>query len=228
MQTSKRLMRRVKTFSDRFPYIGPTAWIASLQYFVVQFLTARAWTTQFNFFVNPISDLGNTVCGQYFDRYVCSPLHVLMNLSFLLLGITMMIGSVLIYQEFKETNYSAVGFGFMALSAFGTMLIGLFPENTISAIHFAGALLPFLLGNLGMIILSQVLELPAWLRNFTLFLGLLGLAALPILAFHTRLDLSIGGIERIVAYPQTIWLIVFGVYISRDHYMTAKAGQNPN
>lgn len=215
-------MRRVQTFTDKFPYVGPVAWIVSLQYFIIQIIAARAWNSPYSITSNPISDLGNTACGVYVDRYVCSPLHGLMNASFILLGVTMMIGAVLIYQEFRETTYSGIGFGLMGLAAFGTLLVGLFPENTVSELHFFGALLPFVLGNIGMVVLAAVLDIPDWLRSFTLALGLLALAALPILVVHSSLGLSIGGIERIVAYPQTIWLILFGVYISRNHYMAAK------
>ena len=222
MQSQKQLMRRVQTFTDKFPYVGPVAWIVSLQYFIIQIIAARAWNSPYSITSNPISDLGNTACGVYVDRYVCSPLHGLMNASFILLGVTMMIGAVLIYQEFRETTYSGIGFGLMGLAAFGTLLVGLFPENTVSELHFFGALLPFVLGNIGMVVLAAVLDIPDWLRSFTLALGLLALAALPILVVHSSLGLSIGGIERIVAYPQTIWLILFGVYISRNHYMAAK------
>ncbi len=222
MQKSKQLMQKVQTFTDRFPYLGPILWIISLQYFAIQIIVAQEWQTPYSILLNPISDLGNTVCGPYFERYVCSPQHSLMNASFIALGLTMMIGSLLIYQEFKETTGSAIGFGFMGIAAFGTVLVGLFPENSNSTLHYIGALLPFLIGNIGLIVLSFVLEVPRWLKDLTLYLGVLALVGLVLFTAHIYLGLGSGGTERLAAYPQTIWLIIFGIYISRDHYMATK------
>jgi hypothetical protein len=32
-----------------------------------------------------------------------------------------------------------------------------------------------------------------------------------------------GTMERLAAYPETAWMIAFGVYISRDHRLRAEA-----
>src|SRR4051812_21773515 len=119
--------RMVAAFNDKYPMIGPLVWVLSAQYFLIQIIVASAWSLAYSWKFNVISDLGNTACGQYAGRYVCSPDHALMNASFILLGITMAAGSLLIYQEFKESRASLVGFSLMALAGFGTMLVGLFP-----------------------------------------------------------------------------------------------------
>jgi LPXTG-site transpeptidase (sortase) family protein len=90
--------------SDRYPLLGPIIWMLCVQYFITQIVVASAWHTSFSLTRNVISDLGNTACGQYGDRFVCSPLHGLMNASFLLLGLTMATGSLLIYQEFQRNQ----------------------------------------------------------------------------------------------------------------------------
>jgi hypothetical protein len=44
-----------------------------------------------------------------------------------------------------------------------------------------------------------------------------GLIALIFLVFYATshfLGFGEGGIERVVAYPQTVWLIVFGIYVT--------------
>ncbi len=207
----------VKTFTDRFPFVGPALWIVSFQYYVVQIIAAAAWKIPYSIINNTISDLGNTVCGDYSGRFVCSPLHGLMNGSFIMLGITMMIGAMLIYQEFSESLSSAFGFAFMALAGLGTILVGVFPENSIGIAHQLGAFLPFFVGNLGLVILGLVLDVPNSLRLFTFLAGVISLAAFGLFSLHFYLGLGIGGMERIVAYPQTVWLIAFGVYISSNH-----------
>ncbi|HSX14752.1 MAG TPA: DUF998 domain-containing protein [Candidatus Saccharimonadales bacterium] len=211
----------VKTFTDRFPFVGPIFWMVSFQYYLAQLIVAAAWTIPYSITINTISDLGNTVCGIYNGRYVCSPRHALMNVSFVTLGITMMIGAVLIYQEFRENLGGLIGFSFMGLAGLGTILVGLFPENVNATWHQLGAALPFFVGNLSMIILGLSLDIPRPLKIYTLFSGFISLTAAVLFTSHHFLSLGGGGMERIAAYPQTMWIIVFGLYISTNHLKAA-------
>ncbi len=215
--------KRIETFTDRFPLVGPIFWIVSLQFFIVQFIVAKAWRTPYNLANNPISDLGNTACGVYAGRLVCSPLHALMNTSFIVLGFTMVVGSLLIYHEFLVKRGSATGFGFMSLAGIGTIIVGIFAENTISSLHAFGATLPFVLGNLALLILGLSLDLPRNFRIYSVLSGIVALSAFILFSMSVYLGLGEGGMERIVAYPQTIWLIAFGIYMSRSHYLETKA-----
>lgn len=211
--------QRIATFTEKYPLVGPVMWILSVEYFIVQIIAAMSWRNAYSITQNTISDLGNTACGMYGARYICSPLHGLMNGSFILLGIFMMMGSVLIYQEFKETNWSVVGFDLMFLAGFGTLLVGLFPENTVSSLHVLGAFLALFIGNVAIIVLGTVLELPAWLRFYSIASGVIALTALGLFYFHAYAGIGVGGTERIAGYPVTVWLIVFGLYISKNHYL---------
>ena len=79
---------------------------------------------------NTISDLGNTACSSS----LCSPRHVWMNVAFIYLGAVMIVGSTLLYHEFRkkggtEQNAAFVGFLLMALGGVGTIIVGTFPEN---------------------------------------------------------------------------------------------------
>lgn len=211
-------MHAVKTFIDKFPFVGPAFWMTSMQYFIIQILAARAWDIHFSLRRNVISDLGNTACGTFAGRFVCSPLHTLMNASFITLGLTMILGALLIYQEFKETQGSWIGFSFMGIAGLGTILVGLFPENTVTSLHFIGALLPFLIGNIGLVVLGSVLDLSKTLRAYSVLSGIGSLVALGFLASGYYLRFGQGGMERLTAYPQTLWLIVFGLYMSKNHF----------
>jgi len=209
--------RRIKTFTDKYPFVGPAFWIVTVQYIVAQIAAAGAWDVHYSLRHNVISDLGNTGCGNFAGRFVCSPLHDLMNVSFVVLGITMLVGAGLIYQEFKETEGSALGFGFMGLAGIGTLIVGLFPENSIPALHGLGAFLPFFIGNIGMVLLGWVLNVPWWLKVYSVVSGLIALVGFGLFTTHHYLGVGVGGMERLTAYPQTAWLIVFGLYISSSH-----------
>jgi hypothetical membrane protein len=213
----------IKTFTDKYPYIGPAMWMLSVQYFIIQIVVARDWPMPYSIANNVISDLGNTQCGTFSGRYVCSPLHGLMNISFVVLGLFMAFGSLLIYQEFKKTRLAFTGFSFMLIAGIGTILVGSFPENTISLLHAIGAFLPFFIGNVGIIILGYSIAIPKSLRVFSILVGVISLIALAFFVTQHYLGIGIGGMERLTAYPQTVWLIVFGMYISKNHFMRSSS-----
>ena len=222
-----KIRRRVAEFTDRFPLLGPLVWALSIQYFVAQAVVAHAWHTPFSLRHNVISDLGNTACGLYVQRYVCSPQHGLMNASFVLLGLTMAIGSLLVYQEFTRSRVSRVGFLLMASGGIGTVLVGLFPENTLKSLHGLGAALTFGLGNLSLVVLAVALRHVRFsFRVYTFISGIVALVAFVLFIAHQYLGLDQGGMERLVSYPQTLWLTLFGLYMSATR-LRARQAQKP-
>ncbi len=216
-------MGKIKVFNDRYRWLGPLIWFFSIEYFVIQLIVAMYWKSpHYNWGFNTISDLGNTVCGIYNGRDVCSPLHYLMNISFILLGLLMASGALLIYQEFREKYSTLIGFILMAIAGFGTIMVGLFPENSNNSLHSIGASLPFILGNLSLIILAiSLYKVPSYLRVYTFLSGAIALLFLIFYVTHNYGSLGIGGTERFLAYPQTVWLIFFAVYMMRSRLVKA-------
>jgi hypothetical membrane protein len=139
-----------------------------------------------------------------------------MNISFVVLGVTMVAACALLHHALPTTatRSRALGFAFIAIGGLGVIVVGVFPENSIPAFHGIGAALPFVVGNAGIVLLGFSLSAPLALRIFTLFMGVVALSALVFYASAHYLGLGEGGIERLVAYPQTVWLILFGVYLS--------------
>jgi hypothetical membrane protein len=209
-------------FRDRHPLLGPAIWILSTLYFFAQLAVAWVWNPPYSLVHNTISDLGNTACGRYGSSYVCSPRHTLMNIAFVLLGLAMAAGSLFIYQEFTEKRpaervAALIGFALMGFAGLGTMLVGIFPENTVSAMHVTGAGLAIGAGNVAIFVLGLILTLPEEMRRYMLLFSTLSLTALFCFAFHRYFGIGAGTMERVAAYPETVWLIIFGLYISRNH-----------
>ena len=197
-------------------YAGPVLWILSVQYFAVQVVVASAFRGGYGWSANTISDLGNTRCASYGGRPVCSALHLLMNASFVVLGTTMLAGAALLGRELAGDGSAAAKLGFagLGLAGLGTIVVGLFPENTLAGLHQAGAALPFVLGNLGVLLVGlSVRCLAAGVRVATVAAGAVGLVGLGLFLSHSDLGLGTGGMERVTAYPQDIWLIGFGGYL---------------
>jgi hypothetical membrane protein len=125
----------------------------------------------------------------------------------------MAIGSVFMYKLFKSSFLNKLGFSLLFTSGFGTILVGIFPENLHVALHSFGAFLIFLFGNLALIILAKSLFISRSMKIYTFLSGAVGLIALIFFISQHYLGIGVGGMERIVAYPQTIWLIVMSVYL---------------
>lgn len=210
----KHMHLTVDQFYKQHPYLGAVIWITSVQFFLVQMVVARGWPMAYSIRSNTVSDLGNTVCGLYSGRFICSPWYSWMNASLVFLGFSMILGSLLLYHQFARNTGSKIGFIFMGIAGVGTAMVGLFPENVASITHSIGAFLPFFLGNLGLVLFGWYLPLTPTFRFFTLFIGVFSLAAFFLFISGNYLGLGIGGMERLVAHPQTFWMIIFGVYVS--------------
>jgi hypothetical membrane protein len=219
MRPRANKLQKIKVFTDKYPLLGPLIWMLSCQYFAAQFVVAHAWGPPgYSLTQNFISDLGNTACGAYAGGYVCSPDHAVINVSLILLGLTMAVGSLLIYQEFKESRWSIAGFVMMAVAGLGAALVGIFPENTIVQLHATGAFLAFFIGDLGMVFLSLGLtRVRQSFRIFTLCVGIISLIAFWLFVSSHHLGLGQGTMERLASYPQTLWIILFGLYMTGTH-----------
>src|SRR5580658_8979166 len=84
---------------------------------VVQFLVGMAVTQllygppTYNLLSNYISDLGAIHCGPLAGRQVCSPGHEVFNVSIIILGILLILGTLLIRTSFPARSTRSVGLG---------------------------------------------------------------------------------------------------------------------
>lgn len=232
MVQTDRPIRRIRFFADRYDWMGPAIVVLSAWYFAAQVLVASAFRPQYSFISNMISDLGNTACPPPHSNF-CSPRHVLMNVSIGILGFAMIVGAVLIFSEFSfakhpgERSAARAGFVCLALGGVGAVLVGAVPENVNSAhLHTAGTAMAIVLGQLAILILGVVLrEIDDWLRVFMLATSLIVLMAGSCIVFRHPFGIGAGALERLAQYPESAWLILFGFYISRDHYRNRVVGK---
>jgi len=223
---------RIRFFTDRYDWMGPVIVVLSSWYFAAQVLVAWVFRPQYSFISNTISDLGNTACSPP-NSGICSPLHVVMNASIVILGLAMIVGSVLIFSEFsfstqrRERAAAIAGFACLAVGGLGAMLVGFVPENVNTAhLHTVGTALVIAFGQLAILILGLVLRgIDDWLREFMIVTSLLVLLAGISIAGKHQFGIGGGALERLAQYPESVWLILFGFYISRDHYRKELIGR---
>lgn len=203
--------RRIRQALDRRPSIGAFMWLSSVQFFVAQVVVASSWSRPpYSWRLHAISDLGATGCGPFDDRFVCSPLHSVMNGSLVLLGLTMTTGSMLLYVNLRR---SKVGFGLMSVAGIGALLVGLFPEDSIFWVHVVGQDLAFVFGNIALLVFGLAPPFSRAFRWYSVVSGAVGLVGLALFLSHHRFFLELGGMERVVAYPLLLWLTVAGGYL---------------
>ena len=216
---------RTRVFTDRYDWMGPLMILLSAWYFAAQVLVAWDFRPTYSFSGNVISDLGNSACPPAHST-ICSPRHVVMNVTFVILGAAMVLGAALIFTEFsfsthrRERVAAIAGFSSLALGGVGSAVVGLVPENVNTAhLHTAGAAVAIGFGQLAILILGLVLrEIPDWLREFMLVTSLIVLLAGITIAGKHQFGFGEGALERLAQYPESIWLILFGFWISRSHF----------
>ena len=201
--------------------LGAFAWLLAIQFFVAQVVVASAWTRPFSLATGYISDLGTTTCGPYptdSDKIVCSPWHAGMNASFVVVGLTMVVGAALARDGFNPGRNRGVGLALIAVAGLGVLAVGLFPQNENYPLHAAGAGINFVTGNVGLILLGRTGLAGRPARVFQILsvaLGVAGLVATVLFGSHYTLGLGAGSVERVAAYSVTIWQILAGAALWR-------------
>src|SRR4051812_23887758 len=110
--------------------VGSIVWMLSIQYFIIEWAAQRAWgPVPYTLRFNTISDLGATGCGiiPVIMTFACSPLHALMNLSFILSGVLTIAGMYILRPIFTRRLLPMLGMGSIMLGSLGAIGVGLFP-----------------------------------------------------------------------------------------------------
>jgi hypothetical membrane protein len=123
--------------------VGGAAWVLTVMYFIGQIVAQAAWPTPYSLIDNRVSDLGSTVCGSTLaNTLICSPLHAVMNLTFVLTGMLILVGLFLSRSIWPRRRLTTWGLVLLGGAGAGTMLVGLSPENVNVVLHVIGALQP--------------------------------------------------------------------------------------
>ncbi len=179
---------------------GALLFVGGLQ-FVVAMIVAEAVYPNYIVSGNYISDLG----------VWSKPSAIIFNPSIVLLGLTILVGAYFIQREFRLGAVS----GLFVLAGLGPIGVGLFPENTFLAngvpvIHSIMAIISFVFGGIAAIACYRITKSP--FRNFSVMLGVASLLALILFASTgpSYLGIGVGGMERMIVYPNLIWTIGLG------------------
>jgi hypothetical membrane protein len=179
------------------PWLGAGWWALCFQFFVAEQIARMSWPGHYSMRMNWISDLGAAN----------SPLHWVMNGSFVLQGVLISVGAILMRRLFPAKWSYRVALLLFLVSGVGVLVVGLVPEDRVAQVHRLAALVHLLAGNLAMILMGLAMVAGAARVRFrgwiTLLAGLVGLTALVALGLGEK---DVGIVERLAAYPLTLWL----------------------
>jgi hypothetical membrane protein len=158
-----------------------------------------------------ISDLGSTRPP---DPVIHQPSATIFNATMLVTGALVLLAAVVLYRALDRRGFPVS----LAVFGFGVFGVGVFPGN-VTPWHGLFALLTFASGGVTAVLSSRVVARPvSVLCGCFGGVSLLTLASvfvwgLVVRAPHPLAALGSGGIERWVAYPLLLWILVFGGYL---------------
>ncbi len=200
---------------------GAILWIVGVVEFVVgMIITQLGYTgTSYSLTGNYISDLGAAHCGIYHgDIYVCSPWHDVFNVSIVLMGVLLIIGTLLLWSAFRPRAARTIGLLLLIIAGVGAIGVGLSPEDVNLTVHTASAATAFIAANLALMVLSVAMFRDTrWdgFRTFTMVMGLVGLVALVLFEEKLYGALGVGGMERLIVAPVLLWALLAGIHLAR-------------
>jgi hypothetical membrane protein len=184
---------------------GGLAWVLTLQFFVVEAIAAAQYGG-YSYSADVISDLGTAD----------SAARVLMNASFVLQGLLIAAGALLLAPGLSGTG-GKLARVLLVLSGLGVLLVGVFPSDGNATVHEIAAGAHFLGGGIGLIALAYALRPRSEALGTALaLLGLVGVIGTIFFGSAVFLGLGEGGMERVAGYVVPIGLTVAGIALGRQ------------
>jgi hypothetical membrane protein len=215
--------------------IGIVAWLGGfILFFAVQFIVGAAWSNPpYSWSQNNVSDLGNAYCQIWAEnenpaQYVCSPLHTLMNSVFVLEGLCVIAGVLLIRSLWRRSWLSRTAQACLIFAGLGVIAAGLAPADVNENAHVVFGALPIaLFGNTGLLLTGRGVD-PATvgrLRWAGPILGLVGILAAVLFFSHNYLGLGHGGMERLWGYNFLVWTFIVGCTLAYQSFRPTTSQQ---
>ncbi|MGI4020048.1 MAG: DUF998 domain-containing protein [Janthinobacterium lividum] len=208
--------------------VGCILWILTIQFLIVQFIVQSSWATPFSLSKNFISDLGAVHSGEFppdSGNFINSPNHALMNASFMVFGLFIALGAILIGRNNPTKLVRPTVISFI-VAGIGVILVGNFPEDTIIAMHGIGALMQVFGCSVGFILAGLIVKQKfKMFSNLSIILGVVSAVAFIITSVisikHVPfLGLYVGTWERISIWPEPVWFVIIGlILVSRYRYI---------
>jgi hypothetical membrane protein len=172
---------------------------------VLGIMTAEVlYPADYNAHRNTVSDLG----AMRPENIVRQPSAAIFNTTMIIAGALLVLAAVLLYRSRAGllASLPVAGLGL------GMVGVGIFPGNTIMAVHELVSMATFLSGGLAAILTARLssralrpVHVALGTVTLVFLLGAIFLAGLPVFD-----QLGEGGVERWIIYPVILWTVVLG------------------
>lgn len=170
--------------------------------FLIALMLAESIAPGYSMHDNAISDLGTI-----------AETELLFNASLFLIGLLNLTAGYVLYRSVGDRKIFLV----FALGGIGAMGAGLIPLDNPTGVHGLFALFAFVFLNIQAMVAGRLARSP--LDKISIALGVLGIIFVPIMIMVDSGSLDVtgsighGGVERMIAFPCLIWMLVFGGYL---------------
>ncbi|OPX61471.1 MAG: hypothetical protein A4E30_00880 [Methanomassiliicoccales archaeon PtaB.Bin215] len=170
--------------------------------FLIALMLGESMAPGYSMHDNAISDLGTIAESE-----------LLFNASLFLIGLLNFAAGYVLYKAIGDRKVLIA----FALGGIGAMGAGLIPLDHPSGVHGLFALFAFVFINVEAMIAGRLAKFP--LNRISLLLGILGIIFVPVMIMVDSGSLDVtgsighGGVERMIAFPCLIWMLVFGGYL---------------
>ncbi|WP_227995000.1 DUF998 domain-containing protein [Oceanobacillus sp. CFH 90083] len=215
------LLRKSNRLSIR---IGLISWIALSAYFFIEAIVIRATTAPYSFMNQPMSDLGITTCGT--DTYVlasyaiCSPYHWLMNWTFFLTGLIILLGAVFLYPLWPKVRSAKIASFFIGIFGVSYGISGIVPADINFNWHTLTALPGMVVQIPAMILISIAIykKMPCIFWWTIICTSVTTAALIGIFLQSVFTELPGGLLQRILYASVYIWLTGTAVGLWRKRF----------
>lgn len=170
--------------------------------FLIALMLGESMAPGYSMHDNAISDLGTIAESE-----------LLFNASLFLIGLLNFAAGYVLYKAIGDRKVLIA----FALGGIGAMGAGLIPLDHPSGVHGLFALFAFVFINVEAMVAGRLAKFP--LNRISLLLGILGIIFVPVMIMVDSGSLDVtgsighGGVERMIAFPCLIWMLVFGGYL---------------
>ena len=179
----------------------------SLYYFIAEAISAIFFNDSLinTYIIHTISELGIPNFN--------SPLFWLMNLAFIIIGLTLLFGNFYKFKDFIIKN-KLVFYILTVITSFGVVIVALIHGGNLltSGYHTLGAVMAILGGNILLVLISKSMDEFKIYQKSTLILGLIGLIVFWIMFFNLK-NMYMPVLERLSVYTLILWSFLTGIYL---------------
>lgn len=190
--------------------LGAFCWLVTAEFFLTQFIAQSGWP-EYSLAALDISMLGLVSCAA---DSPCSPLHAVFNMGIILHGVLVLLGIWLTTNSWPQGRWRVPSLCLLALGGIGSMLVGIFPLDVHLTMHMAGAFLALCVACFGFAGVGLVVRATnPWFAVYCWLTGVVTLSAFLLYVLGQDLSVGRGTLERLAAWPQTLWYMITGALL---------------